>query len=231
MRLLVSVLLILAATLMRPSHGAGIETPAAATPAKAYTVRGALLWWCCMESVTVRELPGEVAAAVGDFHSRSKTFRSRLRPPQGRNAPARAVFEKKQALERTVFALFPGQTMAVRAAEFAETVSPAYEWEGASGGPLAEIAGAEKFLSRHPTTPVRPYALLLIAHRSICALDALQYELERDNRDAQAWNLAQQATLRKRLPGALAEAARSSHSLIRFVAAEVERTPACLTEH
>lgn len=222
MRLLASLLFVLMPTVMAPSHAAVIGT---------LTVRRALLWGCCMQSVTVRQLPVEVARAVGDFNSKSKTFRSRLRPPRGRNRTVRAVFEKKVALERTVFALFRGQTMAVTAAEFAESVSPSYEWEGYSGGPLGEMTGAEKFLSRHPTTPVRPYALLLIAHRSICALDALQYELKYDNSEARAWNLAQQATLRKRLPDALAEAARSSHPLIRFVAAEVERTPTCITEY
>lgn len=75
MRLLASLLFVLIATCMAPSDAAVIGTSHSYTPAETPTVRGALLWWCCMQSVTVRELPVDVAKAVADFHARSNTAR------------------------------------------------------------------------------------------------------------------------------------------------------------
>ena len=197
-------------------------------PTDASKVRTALLWWIPLQ-VEPSELNEDARKAVAEFRARQGTFRSHLRPPADRDFPVRAAFEKKQALERTIVGLFAGQAIDAAAASFAEAVSPSYEWEGFSGGPLAEIDGAEQFLIRYPKMPIRSYALLLIAHRCICALDALQYEARSGSGDS-ASNLAQQARLRQRLPEAVREASLSEHPLVRFVAADVERRPRCFTD-
>ena len=200
-------------------------------PSETEVVRGSLLWWSTFyaKDAALPGLPAEVRQSYGEFRARRLAFRSRLRRPTDRDFPVQAAFDKKQALERTVYALFPRKGIERIAAAFAEDVSPAYEWEGFSGGPLTDLHGAERFLARSPETPIRSYAMLLIAHRSLCALDALKYEFKPDREDSD-WNVAQQA----RLPGvyarALEEATHSEHPLVRYVARDLERRPTCLGE-
>jgi hypothetical protein len=124
-----------------------------------------------------------------------------------------------------VVALF-GDGIAAEAAMFADSVSPAYEWEGYSDGPLSEMAGAERYVAGHPTTRIRPYAQLLIAHRGICALEALQYERKNGigHRDR---NSAQQSRVRSRSQQAMLDASKATHPLVRFVARVLSRNPRC----
>jgi len=194
-------------------------------------LRRSLLWWLASpEGPPLPDLPADVHQAFSEFRATTLTHRSRLRRPADRDFPVQAAFDKKQALERTVHGLFPLRGIESVAAEFADRVSPAYEWEGNSSGPLGELNGAERFLARYPKTPIRQYALLLIAHRSICALDALEYELKYERGD-RAWNIAQQARLRQLFSKALPEAMLSDHLLIRSVAVDLERSPKCLGEN
>jgi len=193
------------------------------------TLRQSLLWWLALPPASqLRDLPADVQEAFGRFRARMLTHRSRLRRPTDRDFPVRAAFEKKQALERTVHGLFPLPGIESVAAEFAERISPSYEWEGNSGGPLGELDGAERFLAQHAGTPIRPYALLLVAHRCICALDALEHELKY-RPGARESNLAQQARLRQLFAKRLDEAILSEHRLIRSVAVDLDRRPGCLS--
>jgi hypothetical protein len=191
-------------------------------------IRDALLWWSEVpHGVAVTDLASAVEKAVGEFRARSKVFQSRLRPPADRAFELQSAFLRKQMLERTAYALGRGAPAASEAALLANSVSPAYEWEGYSGGPLGEMHGADRYVARYPNAAIRAYALLLVAHRSTCALDALRYELANGSGN-RTWNLRQQATVRGRFQRALAEAMRSQHPLIRLAAADLERNPRCL---
>lgn len=194
-------------------------------------VRKSVLWWVAYSpDFEPRDLPADVQEAFREFRARTRSYRSRLRPPTDPDFPVQAAFKKKQDLERTVHGLFPVRQIGSVAAEFAERVSPAYEWEGYSGGPLTEINGAERFLASYPKTPIRSYALLLIAHRSICALDALEYELKSQH-GAPEQNVAEQTRLRHLSSKALEAATLSQHPLIRFIGEDLTRRPRCLSEN
>jgi len=190
-------------------------------------VRTALLWWSAWAPDTrFQDLPSEVQNSLKQFNATAAGFQSRMRGPSTKDFALQSVFRKKQALERTVVALF-GHDAAAEASRFATFVSPAYEWEGFSGGPLGELAGAEHYLAEQPTTRIRPYALLVIAHRAACASDALHYEL-REGVGDRNWNLARQSRVQSRFQQAAAEASFSTHPLIQFVAQDLSRNPRCL---
>ena len=191
-------------------------------------IRDALLWWSQLpKSAEFHDLSPDVNAALMQFIETSGGFHSRLRRPSDRSFEVQSAFLKKQALERTVVALFTRDGIGAEAANFADSVSPAYEWEGFSGGPLSEMAGAELYLERHPSTPIRSYAQLLIAHRSICASDALQFELK-DRVGDRNGDAAQLVRVRSRFQQAIVEASQSPFLLVQFVALDLSRNPRCL---
>jgi len=175
----------------------------------------------------VSDLDPEVTTAIREFAARTKRFQSHLRPPADKAPELQEAFLRKQMLERTAYALGTGSNAGSEAASLAAHVSPAYEWEGFSGGPLGEMEGADRYVARYPHASIRPYALLLVGHRGICALEALRYELVTDHGDRSS-NLRRQVTIERQYKRALDEAALSPHPLVRFVAADLRRTPRCL---
>jgi hypothetical protein len=219
----------LAVFLLVGLHGGAVGGGTAQAQQSSITeaVRNALVWWNGLpDSIDVSGVDPELQTAMREFRARMKAFQSRLRPPRDQSPELQEAFFMEQMLEQTAYALGAGPAAAAEAAVLATHVSPAYEWEGFSGGPLGEMDGADRYVGHYPQASIRPYALLLVAHRGICALDALRYELANDHRD-RSRNLRRQAAARRRYERALAEAAVSQHPLVRFVAADLRRTPRC----
>jgi hypothetical protein len=161
--------------------------------------------------------PDEARSRIETLLRRAERFRSRLPDDGGPPGPERAVLEKKWALERDLVALIDLEGIEEMAAGYARRAVLSYEWEGGSDGPLAEAAFAERYLADHPTTPLRPYLTLFLAHRMRCA-----YETETLNRGARA---GLRDSLSERYGSYLAAALRDPDSLVRYVAADMDARP------
>jgi hypothetical protein len=158
-------------------------------------------------------IPADVRACLPGFAARAAAFRSRLPEPTGAPGPGTWQLEKRRHLERDLVALIPGEGVAETAAAYAREAVIAYEWEGASDGPLGEAAFAEAHLRDRPATMLRPYLQLFLAHRYRCAEEASR----------RAGELPASAAAAERYRFWLAAARADADPLVRFVADDLGR--------
>jgi hypothetical protein len=111
------------------------------------------------------------------------------------------------------------------AAAYVEQLRPCYEWEGFHDCPEAEAMFAEKYANARPASPFADYLPLLAAHRWICAAEA--YEYERTSHVPAAKDGVGVARARESFQRNLTKALASRDPLVRFAAAELNRTGTC----
>jgi len=161
--------------------------------------------------------PADLRPALARYWQRQQYFRSRLAPPADPSAEARAVFSKRQGLERTLYCLFDEKEIERLAPEFASLDVVSYEWEDLADRPLAEANAAEQYLKTHADSPLAPFIHLLVAHRCMCAAAMLRRQ-GRPSLEADA---------ARRYGTEIALARQSKQPLIAFVAADLDQHPRC----
>ncbi len=166
------------------------------------------------EAVPVAGLDGEAAAQVEAYNACRHRFASRLGDGGLPAGPKRALGDAGRRLEKTIVCSLGGAGIE-EAAAYAGQAELAYEWEGMADGPLAEAAFARAYLAEHQATPLRPFLLLFIAHRSRCALEAMAREGDAEGA------LRARLDYRTHLEAALGE----RRALIRLAAAGLDALP------
>ncbi|MEW6440615.1 MAG: hypothetical protein AB1640_06705 [bacterium] len=183
---------------------------------------GAILFGTVFESLADpdalarRDVPDEVRPRIEAFAARAEAFRSRLPEVERPRGPEVWAVEKRRHMERDMVALIDTPGIEKAACDYAAAAVLAYEWEGFSEVPLKEAACAADFLASHPTTPLRPYLNLFLAHRYRCATEILRGE--RGARDATTRAAAN-------YKACLEVALKDPDPLVRFVAADMEKRP------
>jgi hypothetical protein len=146
-------------------------------------VAEAIVWALPMAAPDrTQDLPRQSQAAVEEYRRREKSFRSGLTPPPGANYIEREMFQKRLAIERVVFCLFPRRDIARVAAGYASDADVAYEWEGLSELPRREAAFIDRLLTDLQQQWLAPYLNLIAAHRKLCASQLQGPESDADRR-------------------------------------------------
>jgi hypothetical protein len=165
------------------------------------------------------DLPRDVQEEIAVYRQRERTFRSGLKAPRGATAVERGLFDKRVAIERVLFCLFPRRDIARVAASFASDAEVAHEWEGQADAPRREAAFIDSLLPDLQQLWLAPYLNLIAGHRKLCA-SQLQGSESQAGRQA----LAEEAKRQ------LARARDGGHPLIRVVANHLLATGRCIIE-
>lgn len=126
----------------------------------------------------VENIPDNLRPALVGYIKRFRSFVSMLPTDsselEGVDAfAAAAMLDKRRRMERAIVSLLDCPDAADAGAEYAAQATLCLEWEGMSDGPLREAEFAERYLEKHPQTPLRPYLLLFLGHRLLRAAEAL----------------------------------------------------------
>ena len=156
-------------------------------PAGAAAVADAIVWGLPMApAAQTSDLPRNVQQRLADYRQRERLFRSALTPPPGATAVEHELFDKRVAIERVLFCLFPRKDIARVAAGYASDADVSYEWEGASDPPRREAAFIDGLLRDLQQPWLAPYLDLIAGHRKLCA-SQLQGGESEANRAAMGW--------------------------------------------
>ncbi|HJZ77633.1 MAG TPA: hypothetical protein VKE51_38150 [Vicinamibacterales bacterium] len=102
-------------------------------------------------------LPGDAQKQLAGYRAREATFRSGLAAPAGADREERALYDRRVAVERVIFSLFPRRDAAKTAAGFALDVD------------LDRVAPFTDALLRDLPVPwLAPYLNLLAGHAKLC---------------------------------------------------------------
>jgi hypothetical protein len=139
-------------------------------PAKAEAVAATILWGVPLPPAErTGDLPRGVQERLTEFRQRALAFRSALKAPPGATPLESGLFEKRVAIERVLFCLFPRKDIARLAAAYASDAEIAPEWEGASDPPRREAAFVDSVLRDLEQAWLAPYLHLIAGHRKLCA--------------------------------------------------------------
>ena len=195
-------------------HGQATE-PAGAAP-----LADTVLWGLPMAPAwRIADLPRDIQEEIASYRQRERTFRSGLKAPRGATAVERELFDKRVAIERVLFCLFPRRDIARVAASFASDAEVAPGWEGQSDAPRREAAFIDGLLPDLQQPWLAPYLNLIAGHRKLCA-SQLQGSESQASRQALAEDAKRQ----------LARARDGQHPIIRVVANHLLVTPRCVLE-
>ena len=147
--------------------GSGVHTSEPTGPA---AVAQAIVWATPMPAPDrTQDLPAQTQEALTEYRRRERSFHSGLTPPPGATPIEREMFQKRVAIERVMFSLFPRRDIARVAAGYASDADVAYEWEGLAELPRREAAFIDRLLSDLQQAWLAPYLNLIAAHRKLCA--------------------------------------------------------------
>jgi len=181
-------------------------------------VAAAVVWAMPMAAPDrTRDLPRNTQAAVAQYRQREQAFHSGLTPPPGATPMERAMFQKRIAIERVLFSLFPRRDIGRVAAGYASDADVSYEWEGLSELPRREAAFVDGLLSDLQQAWLAPYLNLIAAHRKLCASQLEGPESQSDRRSVAA---AAREQLKRARDG--------GHPVIRVAAEHLLTTGQCL---
>ena len=190
----------------------------AAEVSGAAAVAEAVLWGTPLPPAErTSDLPRGVQERLADFRQRQRAFRSGLKAPKGATPLERELFEKRVAIERVVFCLFPRHDIARVAAAYASDAEVAPEWEGASESPRREAAFIDGLLRDLEQVWLAPYLHLIAGHRKLCAS-----QLDGPESDATRSALAEEARRQ------IAHARDGGQPLIRVAAEHLLTTERCV---
>jgi hypothetical protein len=156
---------------------------ATSEPTGPAAVTEAVVWALPMAAPDrTQDLSRTTQAAVAQYRQREQLFHSKLTPPPGATAIEREMFQKRVAIERVLFCLFPRREIARVAAGYASDADVAYEWEGLSELPRREAAFVDGLLGNLQQQWLAPYLNLIAAHRKLCASQLQGPESDADRR-------------------------------------------------
>jgi hypothetical protein len=102
-------------------------------------------------------LPGDAQRQLAEYRARAATFKSGLTAPPGADREERALYDRRVAVERVIFCLFPRRESAKTAAAFALDID------------LDRVgAFADDMLRDLPVPWLAPYLELLAGHAKLC---------------------------------------------------------------
>jgi hypothetical protein len=163
-----------------------------------------------------RDLPRDAQERLIQFRQRERMFHTSLKPPPGGTAVERQLFEKRVALERVLFCLFPRGDIFRVAASYASDAEVSSDWEGESDGPRREAAFIDDVLRDLPHPWLAPYLHLIAGHRKLCAS-----QLKGPDSDAARQALAADANRQ------IAHARDGGQPIVRVVAEYLLKTERC----
>lgn len=197
--------------------GVGVR---AQPPSGAAAVADAILWGLPMAPAwRTADLEREVRDRLAEYRLRERTFRSALKPPRGATPVERGLFDKRVAIERVLFCLFPRRDIARFAASYASDAEVAHEWEGFADPPRREAAFIDSLFGNLRQTWLAPYLNLVAGHRKLCAS-----QLKGPEPEAARRALAEDARRQ------IARARDSGQPLIRAAAEHLLTNPRCLEQ-
>jgi hypothetical protein len=118
---------------------------------------------------TLESLPRDAQDRAAEYRQRERTFHSALIPPRGAAETERRVFEKRIAIERVVFCLFPRRDIPRVSATYASDADVSATWDGQSELPRREAAFIDDLLRTGAQPWLAPYLNLTAGHRKLCA--------------------------------------------------------------
>jgi hypothetical protein len=102
-------------------------------------------------------LPGDAQKRLDGYRERERSFKSGLTPPPGGSAEEQQLYEKRIAIERVIFSLFPRKDSAKVAAGFALDADLD-----------REAPFIDELLRNLPVPWLAPYLNLIAGHRKMC---------------------------------------------------------------
>jgi hypothetical protein len=151
-------------------------------PSGAAAVAETVLWGAPLPTAErTGDLPRGVQERLTEFRQRALAFRSALKAPPGATPVESGLFERRVAIERVLFCLFPRKDIARVAAAYASDAEIMPDWEGVSEPPRREAAFIDGLLRDLPQEWLAPYLHLIAGHRKLCAsqLDGPDSEVAR----------------------------------------------------
>ncbi len=98
-------------------------------------------------------------------------------------SPGKVLKMRRRYLVEQIVILTGGESIRKEAESFVRALPLHFEWEGDPAGPLEEADAAERWLKRHPNTPIGSFGHLFLAHRCRAAFEALSSERDGMLRD------------------------------------------------
>jgi hypothetical protein len=135
-------------------------------------------------SIKTANLLEDLKRRLEEYKNRSLGFHSQLgayRALPGAKVP---VCDPGRVVEKGIVSLINGKGAEKAAADYARGATLYYEWEGVADSPLDEAKYAEEYLERNPSTMIKPYLMLFLAHRYRCAYECLDFEKKFDEQKA-----------------------------------------------
>jgi hypothetical protein len=162
------------------------------------------------------DLRPNVQKGLTEYRQREQAFHTSLKPPPGATPLEGELFEKRVAIERVLFCLFPRRDIARVAASYASDAEVAGEWDGTSDPPRREAAFIDALLRDLPEPWLAPYLDLVAGHRKLCAS-----QLQGPDSDSDRAAIAGAGRRQ------LARARDAGHPLIRIAAEHMLATGRC----
>ncbi len=115
-------------------------------------------------------LPGDAQKQLDGYRERERSFKSGLTPPRGGSAEEQQLYERRIAIERVIFSLFPRKDSAKVAAGFALDADLD-----------REAPFIDDLLRSLPVPWLAPYLNLIAGHRKMCdgRMDEGRHQLAR----------------------------------------------------
>jgi hypothetical protein len=190
----------------------------ASDPSGAAAVAEAVLWGAPLPPAErTSDLPRGVQDRLTEYRQRALAFHSALKAPPGATPLESGLFERRVAIERVLFCLFPRKDIARLAAAYASDAEIAPDWEGVSDPPRREAAFIDGLLRDLEQVWLAPYLHLIAGHRKLCASQL-------DGPDSETARKAMGDEARRQI----AYARDRGQPLIRVAAEYLLRTDRCL---
>ena len=132
---------------------------------------------------------------------------------------AAPICDARRSVEKGIVSLINSKGIEKAAADYARSAKLYYEWEGFADSPLDEARYAEDYLGKKPTTVIKPYLILFLAHRYRCAYECLEFEQKFDEQKAISEKYQQYLRMAKEYPD------RSVSPLVKLIAEDLDAEP------
>ncbi|MBO0862569.1 MAG: hypothetical protein J2P21_29530 [Chloracidobacterium sp.] len=128
--------------------------------------------------------PEDLKRRLDEYKNRSLGFHSQLDDCRALPDDEVPLCEVTRKVEKGIVSLINSRDIEKEATDYARSATLAYEWEGFADGPLDEARYAEDYLGRNPSSVIKPYLILFLAHRYRCAYECLEFEQKFDEQKA-----------------------------------------------
>jgi len=169
--------------------------------------------------IKTANLPEDLKRRLVEYKNRSLSFHSQLDDLRALPGAAAPICDPRRAVEKGIVSLINSRGIEKEAADYARSAPLAYEWEGFADCPLGEARYAEDYLGKNPSTVIKPYLILFLAHRYRCAYECLEFEQKFDEQKAISEKYQQYLRMAKEYPE------RSVGPLVKLIAEDLDAEP------